>query len=127
MESTETKTWIGVEISPVERRVYNDIPHQQSENPDSHEAHQDNDSADTEDDFRGFREEEIIENNDDQEQLKERRLPGRPKILRTGRPGRPRKIFNVDNARIVFEEHLECAYNTEILLKEALAGNDADD
>ena len=56
-----------------------------------------------------------------------RRLPGRPKIIRTGNRGRPVKQYRVANGRMALEESSEYANMAEISLKEALSGNEVDE
>lgn len=54
-----------------------------------------------------------------------RRLPGRPKRLRSGLRGRPRKIFNTSQVASVADEGSEYAFSAEIPLKMAMSGENA--
>ena len=90
-----------------------------------------NESDDTseEDDDPEQREEEPGEpENEEQGQAAPelRRLRGRPHIVRTGHPGRPRKQYNMENARQGSEQS-EAAKVTEIQVKDAISGNETDE
>lgn len=131
-------------------RQYVDVefPLSQENNPsdeNKHETYKDNLSLDNamstprttedeeEEDFLGF-------DTTEDESTKERitKAPGRPKIGRTGRRGRPRKLFQ--KRRHITErddsDHTEgrevddlaeCSLLSEISMNEAMTGNDADD
>ena len=55
-----------------------------------------------------------------------RRGPGRPRIIRTGQRGRPRKQYN-EVAQYVESELAEQAFLSEIPMRRALAGHDSDE
>ncbi|KMQ86259.1 retrovirus-related gag-pol polyprotein [Lasius niger] len=56
-----------------------------------------------------------------------RRAPGRPRIERTGLRGRPRKLFNLKYAEDIETTELEYAFLSEIPIKTALSGADANE
>lgn len=80
-----------------------------------------------------------IQENDEEESINpETRLPGRPKIVRTGKPGRPKKVYKTHNEMIptirvndvnAEDDALEnvIANNAEISLRQAMESNDSDE
>ena len=102
-------------ISPL-REQDESLHHRESEEPEEFG------SEVTETDGDGER---INEDADLNAHTAERRLPGRPRIVRTGLPGRPRKEFKIAQGSLVEEGSSEYANIAEIPLAEALSGNEA--
>lgn len=64
--------------------------------------------------------EESIGDDNDEAEI-QRRGPGRPRLIRTGRRGRPRKQYSVAEAKVVQEE----VFLTEIPIMQAVASSDS--
>ncbi|KMQ86502.1 rna-dependent dna polymerase [Lasius niger] len=77
-----------------------------------------------EEDIEDVAEADRAPENDDGSTESNRRGPGRPKLIRTGRRGRPAKQYHTANSASYQEDYV---FQTEVSTKSALHGPDSDD
>lgn len=116
-DQIKAKNWVEIEYSTTKSRADDIVNPREIDNSDDDDEY-----------FLGF---EFPQEEHNEEYVpieEERRLPGRPRIVRTGLRGRPRKVhrtFHIEGSSENYPEFVNIA--EEISMKEALGGSDADD